>query len=117
MNAFSNMITEIKKEENTPFGFFKINEEINPELRIKYNKAMDNPLILVYKKGDIEIYKGPVDLFKIRRFLNRTIDGNIVNLYNINDIYKFQKKNNISFLYVSTVNINSTEYNFLKPLC
>ena len=114
MNAFSNMITEIKKEENTPFGFFKINEEINPELRIKYNKAMDNPLILIYKKGDIEIYKGPIDLFKIRRFLNRTIDGNIVNLYNINDIYKFQKKNNISFLYVSTVNINSTEYNFLK---
>ena len=114
MNAFSSMITEIKKEENTPFGFFKINEEINPELRIKYNKAMDNPLILIYKKGDIEIYKGPIDLFKIRRFLNRTIDGNIVNLYNINDIYKFQKKNNISFLYVSTVNINSTEYNFLK---
>ena len=113
MNDLGKMVNEVREEENSPFGFFKVNEESNPEL-LKYNKNMDSLFMLVYIKGNIEPYKGIFNTNKIRRFLNRTIEGPLFELNTINDIYKFQKKFNISFLYISTINKNTFEYDLLK---
>ena len=90
MNDLGKMVNEIKEEENLSIGFFKVNEESNPEL-IKFNKNMDSLFMLVYNKGNLYPYKGIFNINKIRRFLNRIIYGPLLELNTINDINKFQK--------------------------
>ena len=105
-----NKAAHLSLEHKLPYKFFKVDTQ-------KYEKIKESinpPAIKIYTDKKTRLYDAPYDAKKILRYLNKELNGIIFKANSIEEIDKFKNEYELSFLLVSTLDENDSDYEILE---